>query len=76
MIAIGIEGSANKIGVGILRHENGASAPMANVRRTYMTPPGHGFLPKDTAKHHRSVILPLITEALKEAGLEMKVVLF
>lgn len=40
MIAIGFEGSANKIGVGIMQHKDGKSIPLANVRRTFITPPG------------------------------------
>lgn len=31
-----------------------------------------GFLPGDTARHHRAVILDLLQEALKEAGLTSK----
>ena len=48
-IIIGFEGSANKIGIGIV--EDGKV--LSNPRRTYVTPPGEGFLPRDTAKHHR-----------------------
>lgn len=63
--AIGFEGSANKIGIGIIRD----GEVLANVRRTYITPPGEGFLPKETAKHHREVIIELVKEALKVAGI-------
>lgn len=38
VIAIGFEGSANKIGVGIVRD----GEVLANVRDTYITPPGSG----------------------------------
>jgi N6-L-threonylcarbamoyladenine synthase len=83
MIAIGLgmlcfllmwtEGSANKIGVGILSHStDGSITVLANVRRTYITPPGTGFLPRDTAKHHRQQVIPLIKEALKEAKISWK----
>lgn len=37
-IAIGFEGSANKLGVGIIRDQN----ILSNVRHTYITPPGEG----------------------------------
>lgn len=40
VVAIGFEGSANKIGVGIVRDGD----IIANVRRTYVTPPGEGTL--------------------------------
>lgn len=64
--SIGFEGSANKIGVGIVRD----GIILANPRRTYITPPGEGFKPADTARHHNSVILDLIDEALKEAQIK------
>ncbi|BFF99709.1 probable tRNA N6-adenosine threonylcarbamoyltransferase [Drosophila madeirensis] len=64
--SLGIEGSANKIGVGIIRD----GEVLANVRRTYITPPGEGFLPNATAKHHREVILTLVQESLKEAKIK------
>ncbi|KAK7802959.1 hypothetical protein U0070_008526 [Myodes glareolus] len=62
---LGFEGSANKIGVGVVRD----GTVLANPRRTYVTAPGTGFLPGDTARHHRAVILDLLQEALTEAGL-------
>lgn len=61
VIAIGFEGSANKLGIGIIKD----GEVLANVRRTYITPPGEGFLPKETAEHHRSKILDLLREALE-----------
>ncbi|WEW61955.1 putative tRNA threonylcarbamoyladenosine biosynthesis protein kae1 [Emydomyces testavorans] len=69
MIAIGLEGSANKLGVGIIFHPDDNSEPqvLANVRHTYVSPPGEGFLPKDTAKHHRKWVASLVKDALKEA---------
>ncbi|XP_013112182.1 probable tRNA N6-adenosine threonylcarbamoyltransferase [Stomoxys calcitrans] len=63
--ALGIEGSANKIGIGISRN----GEVLSNVRRTYITPPGEGFLPKETAKHHRDHIISLVKEAMKEANI-------
>lgn len=65
VIAIGFEGSANKIGIGIVKD----GEVLANVRRTYITPPGTGFLPKETADHHRGVILEMLKEALEESRL-------
>lgn len=61
---LGIEGSANKIGIGIIQRDGSI---LANVRRTYITPPGTGFLPRETALHHSDHILPLIQEALAVA---------
>ncbi|KAI7865906.1 glycoprotease family-domain-containing protein [Spinellus fusiger] len=68
MIALGFEGSANKLGVGIIRHEQGRVDVLANVRDTYITPPGQGFLPRDTAQHHRDCILRVLKEAMEEAN--------
>ncbi|CAG0885213.1 unnamed protein product [Darwinula stevensoni] len=66
VIAIGFEGSANKLGIGIVRD----GEVLANPRRTFVTPPGQGFLPKDTAAHHRRHILDLLREALNEAQVQ------
>ena len=63
-IALGIEGSANKIGVGIV-DESGHI--YSNPRFTYITPPGTGFMPKETAEHHRGKVLELVRAALDEA---------
>lgn len=68
VIAIGFEGSANKIGIGIVND----GKVLANVRETYITPPGCGFLPKETAQHHRTKVLKLLNEALKEANIKPK----
>ncbi|ESO95884.1 hypothetical protein LOTGIDRAFT_227166 [Lottia gigantea] len=64
VIAIGFEGSANKLGIGIIKD----GVVLSNPRHTYITPPGEGFLPRDTAKHHREVALDILQTALKEAG--------
>ncbi|MCJ1388354.1 putative tRNA threonylcarbamoyladenosine biosynthesis protein kae1 [Xylographa bjoerkii] len=70
MIALGLEGSANKLGVGLILHpaKGGPATILSNIRHTFVSPPGEGFLPKDTAKHHRSWITRLVLQALKEAG--------
>lgn len=57
MIIIGFEGSANKLGVGIV---DSTGKILANVRHTFITPPGTGFLPKETAKHHQQHIISLV----------------
>lgn len=61
---LGIEGSANKIGIGICSKDGNI---LANVRHTFITPPGTGFLPRETMEHHMQHILPLIAEALHKA---------
>jgi len=74
MISLGIEGSANKIGVGIIQHpekKGSRAVVLANIRHTHITPPGEGFLPRDTAKHHREWALRLVKQAVKEAGVSI-----
>lgn len=73
MIAIGLEGSANKLGVGIILHPDNGGEPqvLANIRHTYVSPPGEGFLPKDTAKHHRKWVTHLVKGALREAQISV-----
>lgn len=66
VIALGMEGSANKLGVGIIQD----GKVLSNPRRTFITPPGQGFLPKDTAAHHREHVLDVLQEALDEAKLK------
>eukprot|EP00493_Phyllostaurus_siculus_P024299 UN24638 len=63
---IGFEGSANKMGVGIVDELGNV---LSNPRDTFITPPGTGFMPSETAKHHREVILGLTKTALTEAKL-------
>ncbi|KAK9500961.1 hypothetical protein O3M35_002114 [Rhynocoris fuscipes] len=64
VVAIGFEGSANKLGIGVVKDGD----VLSNCRRTYITPPGEGFLPKETAQHHRDNILSLLKEALDKAN--------
>ncbi|KAM3579546.1 putative tRNA threonylcarbamoyladenosine biosynthesis protein kae1 [Umbelopsis sp. WA50703] len=70
-IALGLEGSANKLGIGIIQHDETGESPakvLSNIRDTYVTPPGQGFLPRDTAQHHRDCILAVLAKAMKEAN--------
>ena len=71
MIALGLEGSANKLGVGLILHPpyGGPAHVLSNLRHTFLSPPGEGFLPKDTAKHHRLWIIRLVKQAIRETGL-------
>jgi N6-L-threonylcarbamoyladenine synthase len=73
MIALGLEGSANKLGVGLILHpaKGGPAQILSNIRHTFVSPPGEGFLPKDTAKHHRSWVIQLVKQAMKQAGVSV-----
>ncbi len=47
---MGIEGSANKVGIGIFLIDSGIVDSEGNIvsnpRKTFITPPGTGFLPR------------------------------
>ncbi|RWW70800.1 hypothetical protein BHE74_00021501 [Ensete ventricosum] len=66
LIAVVFEGSANKIRVGFVALDG---TILSNPRHTYITPPGHGFLPRETAHHHLRHLLPLLRSALSDAGI-------
>ncbi|KAL7931243.1 tRNA N6-adenosine threonylcarbamoyltransferase [Trichoderma chlorosporum] len=67
-IALGCEGSANKLGIGLIRHTETSTTILSNLRHTFISPPGTGFLPKDTALHHRTEFVALARRAIAEAG--------
>jgi N6-L-threonylcarbamoyladenine synthase len=68
-IVLGIEGSANKVGVGVVCYDPRTESYeiLSNPRKTYIAPTGHGFLPKETAWHHQAHVVALIRAALNEA---------
>jgi N6-L-threonylcarbamoyladenine synthase len=78
LLAIGIEGSANKVGVGIICYStvrDGSTGEcfadydiLSNPRKTFITPPGTGFLPRETSQHHMFHVVPLVRLAMEEAG--------
>ncbi|KAM0686014.1 putative tRNA threonylcarbamoyladenosine biosynthesis protein kae1 [Conglomerata obtusa] len=68
MYVLGIEGSANKIGIGIMKNNE----ILANTRRTFIAKDNAGFIPAETANHHRSVVLKVLQDALIEAGIKLK----
>jgi len=86
IIAIGIEGSANKVGVGIIKYTRKRKTItsdgidddimdedyviLSNPRKTYITPAGQGFLPRETAWHHQNHIVALVRLALNEAQIQ------
>ena len=71
----GLEGSANKLGAGIIKHHDHSdrsTTVLSNVRHTYIAPPGEGFLPQDTARHHREWIHSLTKDSLKQADVGIR----
>lgn len=89
VLALGLEGSANKLGVGLILHsppsadspaaststsDPGSVSILSNIRHTYVTPPGEGFLPSDTARHHKRWAAEVVEKALASAGKTMEAV--
>ena len=70
VVGLGIEGSANKIGVGIVIYDGATYSIASNPRKTYVTRPGQGFLPRETAWHHQKHVAALVRLALVEARME------
>jgi len=72
-MALGCEGSANKLGIGVIAHpvEGGPAVVLSNVRHTFVSPPGTGFLPKDTAAHHRAFFTQVARSALAAAAVRV-----
>jgi len=74
---LGIEGSANKCAVGVLRYVppagdgpgGGTYETLSNPRKTFVSRPGEGFLPRETARHHQVHVTALCRAALSEAGI-------
>ena len=104
MIAIGLEGSANKLGIGIIQHSSSQTSQLSstpasphdsahsddespstkakpssptvkilcNLRHTFISPPGTGFLPSHTATHHRQWIVRLVKQAIKQSQIRIE----
>ena len=68
MLTLGLEGSANKLGVAVLR----GTEILSNVRVTFTGPAGAGFRPSEITRHHRENVLPLVRRALLEAEIGAK----
>lgn len=64
---LGLEGSANKIGVAVV---DTSGKILSNVRETFVPQTGHGFLPRETAQHHQRHVAPLIARAMEEASVK------
>ena len=65
MICIGIEGTAEKTGVGIVDSDGKILASVGKA----LIPESGGIHPREAAEHHASTIVPLIKEALSESNL-------
>lgn len=68
MICIGLEGTAEKTGIGIV---DSSGEILASVGKS-LIPESGGIHPREAAEHHANNIVPLIKEALAESGLEIR----
>lgn len=68
MICMGLEGTAEKTGVGIV---DSSGEILASVGKS-LIPESGGIHPREAAEHHANNIVPLLKEALVESGLELK----
>ncbi|OPX59142.1 MAG: putative bifunctional tRNA threonylcarbamoyladenosine biosynthesis protein [Methanobacterium sp. PtaB.Bin024] len=68
MICIGLEGTAEKTGVGIVDSEGNILASRGNA----LLPEKGGIHPREAAEHHAENLIPLIKQALEEADLELE----
>ncbi len=67
MICIGIEGTAEKTGVGIVDSSGEILASQGNS----LIPVSGGIHPREAAEHHANTIVPLIKNVLLESNLHM-----
>ncbi|MDD1770690.1 MAG: hypothetical protein LUO79_06360 [Methanomassiliicoccales archaeon] len=68
MIALGIEGTAHTVGVGIVDED---AKVLANEGRMYRPEKG-GIHPREAANHHAENVVPLISKAVQTAGISLK----
>jgi bifunctional N6-L-threonylcarbamoyladenine synthase / protein kinase Bud32 len=68
MICIGIEGTAEKTGVGIVDSEGNILASSGKP----LIPEKGGIHPREAAEHHAATIVPLINDSLNQSGLSLK----
>lgn len=69
LIAIGIESSADKLGVGIVDSDGNIHA---NNVRTYKPGIGKGVIPRDAAQHHADNVSDMINLSLEQANIDSK----
>jgi N6-L-threonylcarbamoyladenine synthase/protein kinase Bud32 len=68
LISIGIESSADKLGVGIVDSDGNI---LANNVKTYKPGIGNGVIPRDAAQHHSDNVPDLIKLGLDQAKIDM-----
>ncbi|CRG99168.1 tRNA N6-adenosine threonylcarbamoyltransferase, putative [Plasmodium relictum] len=65
---LGIEGSANKLGISII---DGDMKILVNMRRTFVSEIGCGFIPREISSHHKYYIIDMIQSCLKKLHIKI-----
>ncbi|CRG97320.1 tRNA N6-adenosine threonylcarbamoyltransferase, putative [Plasmodium gallinaceum] len=65
---LGIEGSANKLGISII---NGDMKILVNMRRTFVSEIGCGFIPREISLHHKYYIVDMIQSCLNKLNIKI-----
>lgn len=73
MIALGIEGTAHSIGVGIIKESQGKCHVLSNLIKTYQPKKG-GIHPREAANHHATFLPGLISESVQVAGVDFRAI--
>jgi N6-L-threonylcarbamoyladenine synthase len=68
MIALGIEGTAHTVGVGIVDE---AGSVLANEMKMYKPETG-GIHPREAANHHAEHVVPMVRRAVDVAGIKLR----
>lgn len=68
LICVGLEGTAEKTGVGIVNSEGTILASKGKA----LIPGKGGIHPREAAEHHAENLVPLITQTLEESGLTIE----
>ncbi len=67
LLCLGIEGTAHTLGMGLV-HSGGRI--LANVRHSYIPPPGKGIHPRDASQHHSEISGKALQETLRQAKID------
>jgi universal protein Kae1 len=67
LLCLGIEGTAHTLGMGLV---DSGGRILANVRHSYIPPPGKGIHPRDASQHHSEISGKALQETLKQAKID------
>ncbi len=70
MLALGIEGTAHTVGVGVVDETCRIRSNVYEMVR----PKSGGIHPREAANHHAEVVVPLISRAVDEAGVDLSAI--